>query len=905
MDRCGKCLVFFLLLSIALSPICWGNTSAAVALSATTSGHPRLFFTPTDVTRMRGWANDSNPVWVALRNRANKYKLMMGPDPAVDTCFGKNDEGKGSADGWVQYPVEDIAALFAFMSLVDPDPAKATDWATRAHTLIMIAFNGASNCAPKTEDQPGWCYKYFSTWNRSRWSGQAFGLTVDWIYQTFTKEEKRVIRAVFLKWVDQNKHANITANEHPEPFDTYNDPVLVKDNNRVRWFSNNYASAHMRNIAMMTLAMDEADDSGHVLTSQIKDVTGAWLYITDYNQVRNLAGGLPGEGFEYGPQQLAYVAQTMLALHTAGHDDPVVDGPQTIFSNVEFWKNFETAYFQLLSPIALPLKGADAWLGSTYQPLWYGDGQHTWNPDWIALVGILAMFDINGKNTDRVQDWRWLQKNTPIGLAKDFLGRVDGAGSTLNNILYFAMFDPAAPEPKDPRPKLDKDFYAPGLNMTFSRTSWIEADNPNVFAFKMSWNALDHQHADAGQWWFWRKGEWLTTGVISYGGEHLPNTECHNGLAIHGYPQPSHYGDGGYRTWEYDLGSHWTYVASGDPKNLASSLQPKFVYASGDMTDLYNSSYEASTDVAHASRSIIFLKPDRVVTYDRAESKTSGPGHFKRWWLNLLAPGNVSGNLVTVHTPGSQEFYIRSLLPAGASITAAPLGKDSDGGTPLNAITDRVKIEAAGDPQTARFLTVMQGADKGVAADSAALVQSSSGTVYDGAVFNKTAVLFARDMYGTFSSTTFSVPQEIASIVVTGLKARGGYTVAQTTANGTTTTTITVGGPTLADSGGVLAIGPINEVSENSGKLSCKNSTIQFKIGHEWISARIPGLPRGATTGVKIYTLSGRMIFNSKVPLYHDHVRLPPMVIPKGRYILAVAVRGQTTVTSPFIVTGR
>ena len=50
----------------------------------------------------------------------------------------------------------------------------------------------------------------FSVSNRSRWWGEGFGLTVDWIYPTLTADDKAKIRKVFLRWADENENAAIT-----------------------------------------------------------------------------------------------------------------------------------------------------------------------------------------------------------------------------------------------------------------------------------------------------------------------------------------------------------------------------------------------------------------------------------------------------------------------------------------------------------------------------------------------------------------------------------------------------------------------------------------------------------------------------------------------------------------------
>ena len=49
--------------------------------------------------------------------------------------------------------------------------------------------------------------------------------------------------------------------------------------------------------------------------------------------------------------------------------------------------------------------------------------------------------------------------------------------------------------------------------------------------------------------------------------------------------------------------------------------------------DLYNSSFNKATDVQHASRSIVWLKPDYVIIYDRATTATAG--RFKHFYLQL------------------------------------------------------------------------------------------------------------------------------------------------------------------------------------------------------------------------------------------------------------------------------
>ena len=153
----------------------------------------------------------------------------------------------------------------------------------------------------------------------------------------------------------------------------------------MRWAGNNYFTAHMRNIGLMALAFDAADDPGGELTGNLAQATGAWLYMVDALLRGDSRGGLTAEGFEYSPLALAYVVQFLLALHTAGQDDPERWGPQVVLTDNPFWDELIPASLHSLSPAPTVLPEAE-WLGPVYQPAWYGDGENYWSPDFIGLL---------------------------------------------------------------------------------------------------------------------------------------------------------------------------------------------------------------------------------------------------------------------------------------------------------------------------------------------------------------------------------------------------------------------------------------------------------------------------------------------------------------------------------------
>ena len=57
--------------------------------------------------------------------------------------------------------------------------------------------------------------------------GEAFPLTVDWIYPHLSAQDKATIRTVFLRWADENLNASVSGGDHPQPVGVMNDPRAI------------------------------------------------------------------------------------------------------------------------------------------------------------------------------------------------------------------------------------------------------------------------------------------------------------------------------------------------------------------------------------------------------------------------------------------------------------------------------------------------------------------------------------------------------------------------------------------------------------------------------------------------------------------------------------------------------
>ncbi len=752
------------------------------------TSHPRLWITSNDLPQLRAKAVASNMLW------------QHGLSQAAARAVADMDQGRIATDcgdiGYSEYPTESYAAFFAFLSLVAPE-AQRTDYAQRGRQLLLRIMTEADKgpatvanyvCDGNTQ-YPPFRHPDFATEDRdrARYHGESFGLAVDWLYPNLSASDRATIRRVFLRW---SQDIITRGYHHPEPVGLLNDPQLYADRDQRRFAANNYYAAHMRNLGLMAMALDESDDPGSQLRAYLANATGAYFYIFKELVRSESSGGLLPEGFEYSPQTASYATQFLLALNTAGlgGDDAHALSTQT------FWIDFVTAYLHSLSPATVV---RDAARGAEYEPAAYGDAQDYQLPDFISSMAPLGIHaQHTGSMPERLNATRWIATHTPAGGEALLTARMSNPSYLRESLLYFMLLDPSTP-PVDPRPALATTHIAQGTQRILSRTGWDT--QARWFTFALPWNSIDHQNAEGNSFAFYRSGEWLTKTTLGYAdiAESIASTEYANGMCIENSP-PQH------DDWRSDLwrrGSQWNLVGDGDPRLLASSESASYLYALGDATTLYNSAREQSSDVSHSSRAIVWLKPDSIIVYDRAETLTAN--RFKRFWLQLPAPASINGQRASSPTPRGQVLHITSLLPDSAQLRSVT-GDDFDPAI-ANKIANhepmhtRLSITAPGNPNSARFLTVLQGTDSGVPPATAQRVTSPD-QAWQGALIEGILVLFPRMLNGSGEFTLSA--SGVRSLIITGLSPHSAYTLSKIG----DTLTLSPGGTRTSDAGGVLFI---------------------------------------------------------------------------------------------------
>jgi hypothetical protein len=817
-----------------------GALLAGPAAAAPVTTHPRLWFGAADLQPLRDKAVPANPMFAqglkpALDLAVTTYDTRLFPGGQPSPTLLTWDSG-GTA--FTTAPLEAYAEFFAFMSLVDGDPTARVLHAQRARTLLVYVAQQADlgHAAGKPYRDAG-----FATSDRSRWWGEGFGLAVDWIHDAadaggnliLTAADRVLLRRVFLAWAADD----LTGYMHPAPVGVTNHPALLAGGARVA--ASNYYGAHARNLILMSLALDPAEDPpvdptrpaaqlGNTLRSYLDDALGAWLYQqyalyersdvvgpayglppAAWGALGDGSGGMPLEGFLYGGESLAYVREALLALQTAGYADPTLAGPQAALGASAFWDRYVDGFLHTLAPAPVVLTATQ---GPVFPVAAYGDVQRVYaSYDSADFFGALGLYDLHAGNTQRLQQSRWVVTNVIEGGPAQVYHRVANLWPNAfvsQGILTFAMFDPAqspAAVP-DPRPALPTTFTDDALGRLLSRTDWTP--NAAWFDYKCSFATINHQGADCNRFQLYRRGEWLTREHSSYDAGNVGiGSAYHNTLALQNDPLPG-------LTTGYDLGmatsgSQWRDgMSAGDP-TAVTSTGSGYAFAEGDATNLYNHPNPwtpslNATGILHASRSLVWLAPDYVVVYDRATSASAG--RFKRFNLELSTNPAITGHLAVETLPSGQRLFVQSLLPAAATVTAAPipLMNYSADGEPTQF---RLVVEDPSNPTDVRFLHVLQGADAAQPMDAAAALQSLDG-LFEGAVVHGVAVLFPHTLGAPSAGTRYVVPVGVDAHVVTGLVPDAGYDVSLQADPGGILVTVSAGGAYFTDAAGVLSVNP-------------------------------------------------------------------------------------------------
>lgn len=179
--------------------------------------------TQNDLPRLRSWATSSNPIYqqgmLPVRNQAiSIYNTQFFPGGVPNP----NYPDPGDTQAYTGYLTEQYGVVFAFNSLIDPDPNARITYAQSARNLLMYAMNRAAlgrlSGAPFRDP-------LFATYKRANGQGEQWPLIVDWIHNAtdasgnpiLTSSDKLTICNVFKQWASDCLNAGTTSGDHPSP----------------------------------------------------------------------------------------------------------------------------------------------------------------------------------------------------------------------------------------------------------------------------------------------------------------------------------------------------------------------------------------------------------------------------------------------------------------------------------------------------------------------------------------------------------------------------------------------------------------------------------------------------------------------------------------------------------------
>ena len=503
----------------------------------------------------------------------------------------------------------------------------------------------------------------------------------------------------------------------------------------------------------------------------------------------NMSGGFSGEGTGYGALSMTEMFAGTYALYTAGKLNPATD-VQASFISSSYWDKMAVSLVHQLIPLTTGSGGGQYTAFANDQSFQVFSQQG-------SLFNEMEPYDALYGSTFRKQIDKWYQYNILYGGYTGYFGRFMGSAprgggnitlmspNVLNatNATNDSDFG-GGPQPiqnlYDPRnvATLPLEFEnvssAGGFYRYYGRTDFTTT--ATQFQFGCHTAITAHAMPSCGRFDFIRKGEILTTALggssnsdaYAQAPEHqnisgyqwLPTFSCVNAGSASGICE-----QGGMVDQGQGISSSLV---------LAKSSSATYYYGQTDASGSYNTSQNtcqwctAAANVNLSQREILWIKPDVIFVYDRAE--TTSTTSFKRWNMDLQLQPTIAGNVASMTSTGNQKLFVTSLL--SGTLTTSILDLSHEPGAPVTYLLKDTAPTAA----SVRMLHIVEGKDAGTAT-AATLVQSTAGTNFDGGVIGTTVVMFKKTLTDTFASTTYAASGGTTQYV-TGLAPSTSYAIA-------------------------------------------------------------------------------------------------------------------------------
>lgn len=498
-------------------------------------------------------------------------------------------------------------------------------------------------------------------------SNEHYSLALDWMFDApcMTSQVKASMRSRLVKFSDQAAIADS------------NQASISHDSD----MNANQVSSHL----LAGLAIRGMDTSGDP-TDAVSDrlLSRAWTILVDgvstdpnspvqplldfYRQ--SVESGIPIVGLDYG------VGDDMLIFH---HTFAILDNygiAGKYFPEIRpFWANAMRSYIHLFDPTMTLWH----WYGDTQDPTDIANcvgcafqSYVSMSAHWAAKFGDPEAAEIARFHYDEFEKKRsYVTESDPLLW---FIRSWNSSGAKL---------DYRSGAGKQPRVRVAGVGQGQHTGMALFRSAWTSSGNPSD-SQQVTWGAIyasgsypwDHIQNDAGNFFFWRNGEWLITEPRSYSGPEV--AEIYNSLSIMN-PAASTSG------YDYKSGGPIVYGPEG-PAFLArgrsygvKSTDDTFVYAAVNMDHKYNYKPDQWSDctgvcrapVKNYTRHFVWDGGDFAMLFDRVKLvhaasvalrfRTNGPGSAP-----VVLTNSNGAKIVKLPSSGnSYRTLIRELNVAG------------------------------------------------------------------------------------------------------------------------------------------------------------------------------------------------------------------------------------------------
>ncbi|GMV30220.1 MAG: hypothetical protein AMXMBFR59_23450 [Rhodanobacteraceae bacterium] len=597
---------------------------------------------------------------------------------------------------WLSTPALRAAAA-EWLSAAGTQPAPG-DHAGNA--FVAVLTNDAARCTAAVNWLVGFTLPDIGnvSSDNARWYGESAALVFDWCHFAMTPAQRS---QVIMRW------------------NGYLDTLHAKPWGGRGFAENNYFWGYLRNNIEWALATWHENPQAPALLQAAVDVRFDTWFLAEHAATLG-AGGVPGEGTQYGRYMLGYPVVPFLTLRDYGLD---LYRRAPYFGAAIYYLRYSTLPQRTPAPPASPQCDARYWYQTPFN-----DDETFLQCEPEAVRGVdnglfmLAMSEA-GIGAQRDHARQWFAQAQPV-------------------LPFWARFRlPAAPgtgiEP------LPLDYFAPGPGFLWAR-SGHGADDAVVLLQLAAHGNVGHRHNDTGTFQFWHAGEWISRETTGYT-DRIPGyangtdvdvleTVGHNGVLFEGRGERG-WTSGGPRDIPPGV------PRGQEPDGLARVIRvhhaPAFLYAAVDLSKPYRA--EHSNDPCRydwpfaesAVREFLFVRAMHVlVVLDRLQSGSDSLGYTngycqtvgftnysgprlasdavrKTFLAHFPGPVTVSGAVATGQA-GTQTVRVETVLSAVVTRRVV----DERFGNPISVGQFRLEVDASGQPLT-HFLHTVQAVSPG------------------------------------------------------------------------------------------------------------------------------------------------------------------------------------------------